>query len=197
MTAPISHGERQARRVFSEQLGGMLEVIARDVKIQVEFDPRVVRTYRLLGYENRDVADHAFRDDEVDGGEIGAGHSVTAIYDVVLRDTSSSPVTVRLRHKAPIGSEVAAESAFFMPPSAIARSFEEAPRSLRFATAVAGFAEILRRSPHAEGWRLPEAERVARAASGDVEDPQELVELVRTARRLSSNEGQPVGMLRN
>ncbi|RKX28454.1 MAG: VWA domain-containing protein, partial [Candidatus Zixiibacteriota bacterium] len=74
----------EARRVFVENLTGMLQVIARDVKIQVEFDPEVVRSYRLLGYENRDVDDNKFRDDKEDGGEIGAGHEVTALYEIKL-----------------------------------------------------------------------------------------------------------------
>jgi Ca-activated chloride channel family protein len=138
--------ESQARRVFSEQVSGLLEVIARDVKVQVEFDPNVVKEYRLIGYENRDVADKDFRNDKIDGGEIGAGHSVTAMYDVVLKSTSASPVVVRLRHKEPLGSDQAAEVAVPMSPSSIAASFDAAPASFRFAAAVAGFAEILRQS---------------------------------------------------
>jgi Ca-activated chloride channel family protein len=178
--------EKQARRVFGQHAGGMLEVIARDVKIQVEFDPKVVRQYRLIGYENRDVADKDFRNDKVDGGEIGAGHSVTALYDVVLRTTSASPVTVRLRHKAPLGADVAQENAFEMPVAAIAPRFESAPVDLRFAASVAGFAEILRKSAYAEGWRLGDVERAARAAADDSEEQRELIELIETARRLSA-----------
>ena len=82
------------------------DVVARDVKVQVEFDPQVVRTYRLIGYENRDVADKDFRNDKVDGGEVGAGHSVTALYDVVLASDAQrkSPATVRIRYQSPIVS---------------------------------------------------------------------------------------------
>src|SRR6185436_7414271 len=94
----------QLGRVFSEQTDSLLQTIARDVKIQVEFDPKAVKEYRLIGYENRDIADKDFRNDKVDAGEIGAGHSVTAVYDVVLKSTAASPVTVRLRHKPPTGS---------------------------------------------------------------------------------------------
>jgi Ca-activated chloride channel family protein len=177
--------ERQARKVFGEQASGMLEVIARDVKIQVEFDPRIVRGYRLIGYENRDVADEHFRDDTVDGGEIGAGHSVTAIYDVVLKTTQASPITVRLRHKGPFGSEIALESLFVMQPSDMVGSFDRADASFRFATAVAGFAEILRESPHASTWRLAEVESIARAAAGDTAEQMELVDLVRVAKTLT------------
>ncbi|MHC4657169.1 MAG: vWA domain-containing protein, partial [Planctomycetota bacterium] len=74
----------EARRVFEENLTGTLQVIARDVKVQVDFNPEVVRSYRLIGYENRDVPDEKFRDDKYDGGEIGAGHSVTALYELKL-----------------------------------------------------------------------------------------------------------------
>src|SRR5205823_633854 len=71
----------EAKRIFVEQLGATLEVIAQDVKFQVDFDSRQVRRYRLVGYENRDVADADFRNDKVDGGEIGSGHQVTAMYE--------------------------------------------------------------------------------------------------------------------
>jgi Ca-activated chloride channel family protein len=176
----------QARRVFQEQLDGMLEVIARDVKVQVEFDPRMVKEYRLLGYENRDVADKDFRNDAVDGGEIGNGHSVTAVYDVVLKDTKSSPLVVRIRHKQPIGGDKASEQEFRMDPSAIAASFDAAPRDFRFAAAVAGFAEILRQSPHAREWSLGDVARIAGAAAIDRADQQEFVGLVQRAQRLAT-----------
>ena len=175
----------QARRVFSNQVGGLLEVIARDVKIQVEFDPAVVQSYRLVGYENRNVADKDFRNDKVDAGEIGAGHSVTALYDVVLKSTAQSPITVRLRHKAPLGSEKAEETVVTMPASAMSASFAAAPADLRFAAAVMGAAEILRHSPHAQGWKLADVERIARAASKDVADHRELIDLVHRAAALS------------
>src|SRR5690606_24280458 len=90
-------GINQARRVFQEQLGGTLEVVAKDVKIQVEFDPDAVARYRLIGYENRDVADDDFRNDRVDAGEIGAGHTVTALYEIELAgDRTVPPALVRI-----------------------------------------------------------------------------------------------------
>src|SRR5581483_1841325 len=73
-----------ARRVFVENLTGTLQVIAKDAKVQVDFNPAVVSSYRLIGYENRAVADADFRNDKVDAGEVGAGHSVTALYEVTL-----------------------------------------------------------------------------------------------------------------
>jgi Ca-activated chloride channel family protein len=181
--------ETQARRVFSEQVSGMLEVVAKDVKIQVEFDPAVVKEYRLIGYENRDIADKDFRNDKVDAGEIGAGHSVTAVYDVVLKGTKASPLTVRLRHKPPAGSEVAIESVFKMEPAAIAPSFEAAPVSLRFAAAVTAFGEVLRKSPHMNGVSLAQVEKVAQAAAGARADQQEFLDLLRRAQAIGGGGG--------
>ncbi|WP_437288785.1 vWA domain-containing protein [Sorangium sp. So ce406] len=182
--------EAQARRVFSEQVGGMLQVIARDVKIQVEFDPELVKTYRLIGYENRNVADRDFRNDKVDAGEIGAGHSVTALYDVelkpsALRGGGATPVVVRLRHKAPLGANAAEETVVRMAPGAIAPTFDAAPADLRFASAVAGFSEILRHSPHARSWRLSDVEKIARGAASSKGDQQEFIGVVRRAGALA------------
>lgn len=171
--------EAQARRVFSEQIGGLLEVIARDVKIQVDFNPSAVKEYRLIGYTNRDIADNDFRNDKVDAGEVGAGHSVTALYDVVLKSTTTSPVTVRIRHKPPVG-EQAAEEAFVMDPRAIAGSFDASPATLRFAAAVAGFGESLQENPHARGVRMADVVRLASAAAVG-EDQLQFVDLARRA----------------
>lgn len=180
----------QARRVFVDEVDGLLEVVARDVKVQVELDPRYVRSYRLIGYENRDVADDDFRDDEVDGGEIGAGHSVTALYDVVLHpvvfaSAGSAPwLDVRLRYKLPVGSEKATEVTYALSASDIAPTFDMTPTSFRMATAVAGLAEILRESPHAKGWSLEEVEEVAHGVPAAQADRAELVELTAAARGL-------------
>jgi Ca-activated chloride channel family protein len=178
---------QESRRVFGEQLNGMLQVVARDVKIQVQFDPRVVARYRLIGYENRDVADKDFRNDAVDAGEIGAGHNVTALYDIVLKGAPApgrSPVIVRLRHKAPTGSNVASEQAVKLDPSHVSTSFQRAPANFRLAAAVAGFAEVLRKSPHAKGWSLEQVERIAREASDGRADRRELIELIAKAGRM-------------
>ncbi|EYF08737.1 Von Willebrand factor type A domain protein [Chondromyces apiculatus DSM 436] len=179
--------DAQARRVFSQQVDGTLEVIARDVKIQVEMDPDVVKTYRLIGYENRDVADKDFRNDKVDAGEIGSGHSVTAFYELELRGgkAAKAPVTVRLRHKAPLGSDKAAETLVRMAPGAISETFEAAPADFRFGSAVVGFAEILRQSPHARGWKMADVERIARASASQKGDQQEFTGLVRRASALA------------
>ncbi|MCA9618570.1 MAG: von Willebrand factor type A domain-containing protein, partial [Myxococcales bacterium] len=96
----------EAKRVFVDELTGTLQVIAKDVKIQVDFDPQVVERYRLIGYENRALTARQFDDDRVDAGEIGAGHSVTALYEVRLaKDASGALGTVRVRYKEPNGAE--------------------------------------------------------------------------------------------
>ena len=190
-------GEEHARKVFTEQVDGLLQVVARDVKIQVEMDPNVIKRYRLIGYENRDIADKDFRNDKVDAGEVGAGHSVTALYDVELvnpKQIASAPLVVRMRHKpakssAHGGSDAAIETSFAMPANAIASSFEQAPESYRFAVAVGAFAEVLRKSPHAEGWRLEDVERIASASAQGKRERLELVGLVQKVGKLS---GGPV-----
>jgi Ca-activated chloride channel family protein len=93
----------EAKRVFVENLTGTLQTIAKDAKVQVEFDPQRVLRYRLLGFENRDVADKDFRNDAIDAGEIGAGHTVTALYEVKVAPGVSrgTLATVRLRYARP------------------------------------------------------------------------------------------------
>jgi len=173
----------QAKRVFVEQLGGTLQVIAKDVKIQVEFDADAVGEYRLIGYENRDVADEDFRDDEVDAGEIGAGHSVTALYEVRLQDGVQPDQTVagvRIRHKAPEG-DTASENLWTLKAAALDATFDEADADMRFAVAVATFAEKLRESPHVRDVSLGQVAEIARGAIAQDEDREEFVGLVERA----------------
>lgn len=178
----------QAKRVFQEQLGSMLEVVAKDVKLQVEFDPLLVARYRLLGYENRNVADRDFRNDQVDAGEIGAGHQVTALYEVELtevgRHAAASLLSVRVRHKAP-SEDLAKETVFVMPPSALASSFAAASSDFRFACAVAAFADVLRGGEDATHWSLSAVRAIATAAAGEAVERRELLALIDTAMALS------------
>ncbi|MCP3137864.1 vWA domain-containing protein [Pyxidicoccus xibeiensis] len=174
-----------ARRIFVKQLGGTLEVIAQDVKLQVDFDPKQVARYRLVGYENRDIADHDFRNDRVDAGEIGSGHTVTALYELELKPGAGEGLaTVRVRAKKPRG-ESATERAYRFPASALASTFQEAGADLRFATAVMGAAELLRRSPHAARWSSDSVRDIARAATpeGNAER-EEFLTLLEKARPL-------------
>ena len=172
----------EAKRVFQTELGGTLEVIAQDVKLQVDFDPAQVSRYRLAGYENRDIADRDFRNDKVDAGEIGSGHTVTALYEVELKPGAGERFcTVRVRAKKPRGTE-AAEQAFPFPAAALATRFDGAANDLRFATAVMGAAELFRQSPHARGWNLDAILEIARSAAGDEADRREFVSLLEKSR---------------
>jgi Ca-activated chloride channel family protein len=181
-------GLSQAKRVFAEQMGSTLEVVAQDVKLQVEFDPRMVARYRLVGYENRNIADDSFRDDKVDAGEVGAGHQVTAMYELELvkaNDKSWPLATVRVRSKVPKATN-ATEAAFVFDQGNLAPAFASAPADLRFAFATAAFADVLRGAEDAEHWDLAEIEKLAAAAAGNDADRKELVELIRRARTLKS-----------
>jgi Ca-activated chloride channel family protein len=130
------------------------------------------------------VADNDFRNDKVDAGEIGASHNVTAVYEVELTgDTKEALATVRVRAKAPNGTE-AAEQAFPFQRSLLRPSLEAASPDFRFALAVAATGDILRNNPAAEGWSLATAQKLAEgAASGDA-DRTEFVRLVGQARAL-------------
>jgi Ca-activated chloride channel family protein len=169
-----------AKKVFEEQLTATLEVVAKDAKLQVDFDPAMVARYRLVGYENRDIKDTDFRNDKVDAGEIGAGHQVTALYEVELTaqgTKAKAPIaSVRIRHKAP-NSDRAVEAAFPMVGGPAA-SFAGASQDFRFAFAVAAFADSLRGGEDAEHWSLAQIRDVARAAAGNREDRGELVRLI-------------------
>jgi len=185
-------GLSAAKKVFQEQLGSMLEVVAKDVKLQVDFDPQLVARYRLIGYENRDIKDDDFRNDKVDAGEIGAGHQVTALYELELTEQgkrANAPLgSVRIRHKQPRG-EKATEAAFAMPGRAMA-AFANAPADFRFAFAIAAFADVLRHGQDAEHWSLARIRDLAKAAAGDDDDRKELVGLIEKAITLKSRTAQ-------
>jgi len=145
----------EARRLFVDKLAGTLQVIARDVKIQVDFNPAIVRSYRLLGYENRWVADDKFRDNREDGGEIGSGHQVTALYEVNFeRDCPPGDLgAVQVRFKSPDMDEVTEVSAPITRGVFHGR-FENASDDFKLAAAAAEFAEIMRESYWARGSSL-------------------------------------------
>ena len=136
----------EARRIFVEDLTGTLQVIARDAKVQVEFNPEVVSRYRLLGYENRDVADEDFRNDAIDAGEIGAGHSVTALYELKLREGAEGVIgTVYMRYED-VGLNEVVEINREFRHSDLAADFEETAPTFQLSAVVAEFAEVLRGS---------------------------------------------------
>jgi Ca-activated chloride channel family protein len=181
-------GRDQAQRLFVEDLGGTLLTIARDVKIQVEFNPESVYSYRLVGYENRDIADKDFRNDRVDAGEVGAGTNVTALYDVILRDGYTRELaTVRLRWEAPGADKAATERAFRFSHTALKETSYLTSRSTRIAYSAAIFAEILRHSPSAAEISLERlAQFATQAARPGEKDDMELVELIRRADALGA-----------
>ena len=179
----------QARRVFVEDLVGTLQNIAKDTKIQVDFNPEVVRSYRLLGYENRRVADEDFRDDSVDAGEVGAGHSVTALYEVKLHEDADGVLgTVYMRYEDPDTGDVSEVNREFQR-SELALEFAEASPRFQMAAVVAEYAEVLRESYWAQEGSLEEvaseANRVKRLLPSEP-DFEEFTALVAHAERIES-----------
>ena len=163
----------EARKVFVDNLVGTLQNIAKDAKVQVEFNPEVVQSYRLLGYENRSVADEDFRNDTVDAGEVGAGHSVTALYEVKLHpDADGALGVVSVRYEDPDSGEVSEVTRALQREELVAR-FVDAPPRFQLAAVVAEFAEILRESYWAQDGSLAEvaaeASRVRRLLPQDAE----------------------------
>ena len=178
----------EARRLFIDRLTSTLQTIAMNAKVQVEFNPEVVLRYRLVGFENRAVADEDFRDNRVDAGEIGAGHSVTALYEVKLHPEAYGRIaTVYLRWEDPDTRQVTELSKDFYEEE-MTRYFEDADPYFQRAVVVAEFAEILKQSYWAEDGSLRdvlrEAERISELLRGD-EAMYEFVDLVRKALRLA------------
>ena len=174
----------EAQKLFLERLTGTLQTIARDAKVQVDFNPDVVARYRLIGYENRAIADQDFRNDTVDAGEIGAGHTATAIYALQFRPNAEGRVgTVQLRWQDPDTREVKEINGNFNTWD-LAGRFEDATPRYQLAATVAQYAEILRQSPWAGETSLRDlrryADQVARQLRGDA-DVQEFADLVARA----------------
>ncbi len=200
--------KREAEKVFVEELGSTLVTVAKDVKIQIEFNPKKVSAYRLIGYENRMLAPRDFDDDSKDAGEIGAGHTVTALYDLVpatsiqdspvksdnlryqtdkeLTDRAKSDevLILKLRYKEPEG-----DTSVLMEVPVVDQSkrFVQTDRDFQLAAAVAGFGMLLRHSPHRGNLTLDDVITMAeRAAEGDDFGYRtEFVEVVKKARDLS------------
>jgi Ca-activated chloride channel family protein len=180
----------QAHRVFVQDLTGTLQVIAKDAKVQVDFDPAVVSRYRLIGYENRDVADQNFRNDSVDAGEVGAGHNVTALYEVKLNaNAQGNALTVYVRYENPETKQVNEIKQGFAR-SQFAGHFEATSPRFQLAAAVAEYAEILRQSYWAKGDNLENvqglAQRVKQALPNDA-DVAEFAQLVSRASQLTGH----------
>jgi Ca-activated chloride channel family protein len=201
----------EARKALVEQAGGTLVTIAKDVKLQVEFNPALVQAYRLIGYENRLLAREDFNDDRVDAGEVGAGHTITALYEVVpagaemppaapavdelkyqkletpgakrQRPDSQEMLTVKVRYKEPAGD---VSSRLEFPLRDPGTRFEDASPDFKFAAAVAAFGMALRESPDRGQLSLADVASWGRAGLGS--DPGgyrgEFLSLVERAQKL-------------
>jgi len=171
---------REARKVLVDQLGSTLDVVAKNVKLQVEFNPAQVSEYRLLGYENRALKREDFSNDKVDAGEIGAGHTVTALYEIVpagekgwleplrygdaasgVSGKSGEIAMLRVRYQLPEGGN----SRLIEHP--IVNSAAPASEDLRFAAAVAAFSQQLKDGRYTGDFSLKDTEALARGARGD------------------------------
>jgi Ca-activated chloride channel family protein len=170
------------------KITGTLQTIAKDAKVQVEFNPDVVMRYRLVGFENRAVADEDFRNNKVDAGEIGAGHSVTALYEIKLYPEARGKVaTVYMRWQDPDTGQVIELSKDF-DSSELSGEFRDADPYFQRAVVVAEYAEILKKSYWAEDSSMAavyrEAQRVSEYLGRD-EDMGEFMELIRRASQLT------------
>ena len=196
----------EARKVLVEQMSATLQTIAKDVKIQIEFNPEVVAEYRLVGYENRMLAREDFSNDQVDAGEIGAGHTVTAVYEVALvgsdgqrveplryqnpqrtgHDRNNELAFLRLRYKAPDG-DISKLIEQPIRKADLKRELANTSADYRFAAAVAGFGQLLRGGKYLDSFGYDDVRSLANGARGG--DPfgyrGEFVTLVNLAQSLS------------
>jgi Ca-activated chloride channel homolog len=201
----------EAKKVLINDMDSTLITIAKDVKIQVEFNPSKVSAYRLIGYENRKLAAKDFNDDKKDAGEIGAGHTVTAFYEVVpagveidspsvdalkyqrpkkvVKGNTDELMTIKLRYKEPEGDK---SSKLEFPLKDESKKFESASRDYQFAASVASFAMILRKDQKIGDMSIQKIIETAKANKGD--DPfgyrQEFIENVELARELYKAQNQ-------
>ena len=174
----------EAERIFVTNLTSTLQVIAMDARVQVDFNPEVVSRYRLIGFENRNIADEDFRNDEVDAGELGAGHSVTALYEFKLYSEADGEIaTVHMRWIDPESGAPSEMSRGFYTYD-LHRDFEEADPYFQRSVLVAEFAEVLRESFYAEETSLEDVWYEVKRVSGLLEDDpdmQDFSSLVRKA----------------
>lgn len=170
----------EARQVFTENVMSTLQTIGLDTKIQVEFDPQVVQQYRLVGYENRAIADQDFRNNDVDAAEFGAGHTAVAIYAVQLTPGAQGRVaTVYLRWQDPQTRAVQEINGVFTTDN-LARSFDAAPLHYQLAVTVSQWAELLRQSYWADGLSMNDMRIRVQRLAGQMDEAavSELAQLV-------------------
>ncbi len=200
--------QKEARKVMISELGSTLFTIAKDVKLQIEFNPAQIKAYRLVGYENRMLAKEDFNDDTKDAGELGAGHSVTALYEIVPADSeeefkviddlvyqkreriaSNDLMTVKLRYKEPD-----ANKSKLLKQTITQSDLTEAPKGdFQFASAVAEFGLILRNSTFKSKATYEQALQNAQASKG--KDAygyrQEFINLIQKAQTLDTRPNTP------
>ncbi|MES9845824.1 MAG: VWA domain-containing protein [Candidatus Sedimenticola sp. 6PFRAG5] len=196
----------EAQKVLVDELGATLHTVAKDVKIQIEFNPAQVSEYRLVGYENRVLAREDFNNDKVDAGEIGAGHSVTALYEVTLKGSGGDRIAPlrygnETSNSTGFGSELAHLSLRYKKPdqessilietpvsvSKIKSDLEKTTDDYRFTAAVAAFGQQLRGGKYLADFSYPEIEKLAAEARGKdaMGYRSDLLKLVRLAGGLS------------
>ena len=184
---------REARRVFIYNLTGTLQVIAYDAKVQVDFNPEVTDRYRLIGYENRAIADQDFRNDTVDAGEVGAGHSITALYELALEDSTPEGVvaTAYIRYKDADTGEIV-ERSQDITVADLLPNIHEASADFRLLVSAAEFSELLRESYWAQDGNYVDVLNLAAPLVDELpgnEDVVEFVELIRLAGRYMDTGG--------
>ena len=174
----------EARKVLVDELSSTMQIIAKDVKIQVEFNPQQVAEYRLIGYQNRVLANEDFNNDKVDAAELGAGHTVTALYEITLANsehkqidelryqskTNEKPVAsnelafVKVRFKQPDGEQ--SELLTQAISSDKIQPLSQASSDFKFAAAVAGFAQLLKGAKYTGDWQYEDCAKLATANKG-------------------------------
>ena len=177
----------EAEKLFSDDLVSTLLTVAIDAKIQVEFDPATVAEYRLLGFENRAVLDNDFRNDAVDAGELGAGHQVTALYELSLHGgfrPADRLGTVQLRWEEPDNGSVI-ETRLELAGAIVEDRWTDTDDDFKLAVTVAALAEVLRQSPHAGDVTLSQVEVEATSLSPGTGAIAEFANLIHRLQDLS------------
>jgi Ca-activated chloride channel family protein len=201
---------QEAKKVFVNEFGGTLFTIAKDVKLQIEFNPAKVQAYRLIGYENRKLNDEDFNDDKKDAGELGSGHTVTALYEIIPVGVKSSFIktidplkyqrsdvekksydskelmTIKLRYKQPDGHKSKLISTTVLDKD---KNWKNTSDNFRWTAAVSEFGMLLRESEFSQGADIASIIKLAKGAKGDDEEGyrSEFIRLVESSRFLASS----------
>ena len=191
-------GVEQARRIFVDDFTSLLAVAARDAKIQVEFNPETVEFYRLIGFENRAIADEDFRNDVVDAGEVGLGQSSTALYELKLKQQASdlarigelALASLRYQHA---GSGEILELSSSITGSDVAESLDSANVYFQLAAVAAEFAEVLRASPFVRQENMQELRAQAISLAEALPAAEEVPELANLIKLAAQLKGENIG----